>query len=275
MVFSHTAYQEYVRKNGLGEHKRQVRVAVFWTLHVFLFLCAIFLRATAPSTRPATPQTFYDGELTPSNVCATLNEKLFVLSHMPISDLPAFDAQVAAFDEHLQITLLRVSDIRFTILSPRLIADIRALKALSEHYVLKKSPSLAPADMQRELADFQKRFCDTFFHRVSKPISAWHLESVRASAGLTEGIGAPFVLLWRTGHAALTGKVTLRGIFNPGSWQRHGFIFLGFLFYGSLLSSYLFAFLALKTKRRIFYVPGILAVLYGVGFLFYTVLFHF
>ncbi len=58
---------------------------------------------------------------------------------------------------------------------------------------------------------------------------------------------------------------------DPRDWRRSGPFFVALLFYGTLLTAYLSAWLAQHVRHPVLYVPGLIGAFYGAGHVVYYI----
>lgn len=252
------------------DRRRRRLTVLFWAAQVLLLLTALAFRLASPSAIMTPLHVFKPGLVSPSNVCVTVNGRLADIAQTSRADKPALAARIAGLDAYLSSVLARLpreQDARFP---PEFVSNVQTLKRVCERWRRLKPDADASVDMQAEFLSYRSRFRDVL-RRIPKPAPLWYLHAVRASTGLLEGVFSPALVPWRAGALALNGRLSLRAVLKPDDWRHAGLVFVLSLFYGGLLCIYLCAWLALRFRHLVLYVPGLFAVLYGAGHVVYAV----
>ncbi len=257
------------------DKKRRTLTICFWIAQALLLAAALAVRLASPSVILTPMQLLRTGDINPSNVCATVSERLLVLSNVPGTDQPALNARIASLDAYLQGILYRMPSAPNDLFSPDFIKNVKDLKAVCARWDRQTSAALTgTGDTQSEFLTFRSRFRD-ILRRAPKPAPLWYLHIARSATGLLEGLTAPALIPWRTGACALNGHLSAKNVFHPSDWRRSGPAFAIAVFYGSLLCAYLCAWLALRFARPLLCAPGFAAVAYGAGHFLYAVMLYF
>lgn len=256
--------------SSLTARERRLRRygAVFWSLQALVFAAALTVRLASPSVILMPIQTLQPMPVVPSNVCTLVNSKLVGILQTSRSDLPALTERVTDLGTFLQITQSRlpsVPDARYT---PEFIGNVRTLRQTCKRWERRKLTAAEAVDLQAELVSYRNRFNRALLN-IPKPAPLWYIHTVRAATGFLEGLAAPALLPVRAATCALSGRLTARAVLAPEDWRRTGPFFVLLLFYGTLLTAYLSAWLAQHFHRYLLFIPGLLGVLYSAGLVVY------
>ena len=272
MSFFRATVHQNIQSMTPRDQRRRKLTIVFWVAQTLLFGAALTIRLASPSVAiPPLQTAAHVGLFSPSNICSVVNDHLMAISHTSVADLSALNTRVANLDTYLQSVLYHIPRDRNTVFTAEFVENVHALKNVCERWKLQKTINVAAADLQADALSYCSKFRD-LLHNFSKPAPRWYLHIARTSTGFLEGLGTPAFLLWRTASCALKGQFTVKSILHPRDWRRAGPFFFAAMFYGSILCAYLFAWLALNLKHAPLSAPGLIALLYSMGHIFFYIL---
>lgn len=235
----------------------------FWGLNIVLLLMSLILYFTKPELIISLFTKNNFDSLQPQNVSIIVSDRILDISNTPYTEKHKLDTKLTSLYVYMKSVINQPAHLKSGNFSPDYNIDIKILNELLARWQKGDTSLRHTPELINRLVSIRNRLQSAALN-TPKQHATWYMRLSRFSSGYLEGLSSPLLLPYRAVVLFLSNNLTFRSVTDPAEWRREGAFFYLALLYSSFLSIYIFALFAHLCKTSLLYIPGVMALSYGI-----------